>query len=344
MRIGMTLDYHGGFVEAVAELRTLEQAGLDIVLVAEAYTFDAVSQLGYIAAKTDQLRIASGVLPIYSRTPSLIAMTAAGLDYVSGGRFTLGLGVSGPQAIEGFHGVRYDAPIGRTREVVSICRSVWRREPLVHNGRHYQIPLPAGLGKPLKLINHPVRERIPIVLGAIGPKNVALAAEVAEGWLPAFFHPDRAGSVWGDALAEGRSRRPAELGELDVCVSATTSIGNGDHCAALRRARTGLALYIGGMGARTKNFYNDLARRYGYAAEAEHIQNLYLDGKKTEATEAVPEELVRATTLIGTASEVKERLTAYQRAGVTTLLLQLPTEFTPQQRVHTVEKLAELVK
>ena len=181
----MFLNYAGGFSETVAELADFERAGVDIVFVPEAYSFDAVSQLGYIAAKTERMQIASGILPLYSRTPALLAMTAAGLDFVSGGRFTLGLGASGPQVIEGWHGVPYDAPLGRTRETIEICRAVWRRERLEYNGKHYQIPLPegqgTGLGKALKLINHPVRERIPIILAALGPKNVELAAELADG-------------------------------------------------------------------------------------------------------------------------------------------------------------------
>src|SRR5882757_8287710 len=181
MRIGTGISYAGGFADSVADVVELEKAGLDIVFVPEAYSFDAVSQLGYLAAKTSRVRLASGILQIYTRTPSLTAMTAAGLDFVSGGRFTLGLGASGPQVIEGFHGVRYDAPLGRTREVVEICRAVWSREPVDYQGKYYQVPLPAdqgtGLGKPLKLINHPLRPRIPIFLASIGPKNVAMTAE-----------------------------------------------------------------------------------------------------------------------------------------------------------------------
>ncbi|HLU72851.1 MAG TPA: LLM class F420-dependent oxidoreductase, partial [Nonomuraea sp.] len=225
MRIGMTLNYSGGFKETVTALADYEKAGLEIVFVPEAYSFDAVSQLGYIAAVTERLQIASGILPLYSRTPALLAMTAAGLDYVSDGRFTLGLGSSGPQVIEGFHGVPYTAPIGRTREVIEICRKVWRRERLEYQGRHYTLPLPAdqgtGLGKPLKLINHPVRPRIPIVIAAIGPKNVEMAAELAEGWEPIFYVPEKAGDVWGAALAAGKAKRDPELGELDVVAQAS---------------------------------------------------------------------------------------------------------------------------
>jgi F420-dependent oxidoreductase-like protein len=220
MRIGMSLNYAGGFTETVAELADYENAGLDIVFVPEAYSFDAVSQLGFIAARTGRLQIASGILQLYSRTPTLTAMTAAGLDYVSGGRFTLGIGASGPQVIEGWHGVPYDAPVTRTREIIEICRQVWRRERLEYAGRKYTIPLlpgqGTGLGKPLKLINHPVRERIPIVVAAIGPKNVELAAELAEGWEPIFYFPERAAAAWGGALAAGRARRDPSLPPLDV--------------------------------------------------------------------------------------------------------------------------------
>src|SRR5690349_20469439 len=289
MRIGMALNYSGGFKETVAELADYERAGLDIVFVAEAYSFDAVSQMGYIAARTERLQIASGILPIYSRTPALLAMTAAGLDYVSDGRFTLGLGASGPQVIEGFHGVPYTAPLGRTREIIEICRQVWRRERLVHEGKHYTLPLPAGqgtgLGKPLKLINHPVRPRIPIVIAAIGPKNVELAAELAEGWEPIFYLPEQAGQVWGDALAAGRAKRDPALGPLDVIAQAALAMGD-DVSGYLDLGRPMLALYVGGMGAprdKGPNFYFNLVTRYGYGSEAEKIQDAYLSGRKDEA-------------------------------------------------------------
>jgi F420-dependent oxidoreductase-like protein len=345
MRIGTQVSYAGGFAESVAEVVELESAGLDIVFVPEAYSFDAVSQLGFLAAKTERVEIASGILQIYTRTPTLTAMTAAGLDFVSGGRFTLGMGASGPQVIEGFHGVRYDAPLARTREVVEICRQVWRRERVVHDGKHYQIPLPAdrgtGLGKPLKLINHPVRERIPVMLAAIGPKNVALTAEIAEGWEPIFFHPEKAAEVWGPALAEGKAKRDPELGELDVVVGVPVAIGDDvDHL--IDALRPYVALYVGGMGARGKNFYNDLARRYGYEAEAERIQELYLDGKKDEAAAAVPVDLLRAMSLVGPAGYVKERIAAFKEAGATTLHV-TSLEDGRERRVAGIRKLRELI-
>jgi len=344
MRIGMTLNYTGGFKQTVAELADFEKAGLEMVFVAELYSFDAVSQLGYIAAKTERMQIASGILPIYSRTPALLAMTAAGLDYVSDGRFVLGIGASGPQVVEGFHGVPYTAPLGRTREVVEICRKVWRRERLVHEGRYYTLPLPpdqgTGLGKPLKLINHPVRERIPIYIAAIGPKNVELAAEIAEGWIPIFFVPEKAREGWGEALAAGKARRDPELGELEVVVQAMLAIGD-DVGDMVELARPMLALYIGGMGAKGRNFYNDLARRYGYEKEAEQIQDLYLAGRKDEAAALVPRELLELTSLVGPEGLVRERIAAMREAGVTVLNV-TPMANTHAERVRLIERVREL--
>jgi F420-dependent oxidoreductase-like protein len=324
VRIGIQASYSGGFEETAAEIRDMEAAGLDMAMVAEVYTFDAVSQLGYLAAVTERVELISGILPIYSRTPTLTAMTAAGLDFVSGGRFTLGVGASGPQVIEGWHGVPYDAPLQRTREIVEICRQVWRRDRLDHQGKKYTVPLPAdqgtGLGKPLKLINHPVRERIPITIAALGPQNVQLTAEIAEGWQPVFYYPEKADDVWGDALRAGAAKRDPALGPLDVMVSASLAIGD-DVDDRLSWAKPQLALYIGGMGARGKNFYHNLATRYGFGEVADHIQDLYLAGKKEEAIAAVPDELVRNVSLIGPAGFVKERLAAYAEAGVTTMLV-----------------------
>jgi F420-dependent oxidoreductase-like protein len=342
MRVGMMLNYSGGFTETVSELGDFEKAGLQVVFVPEAYSFDAVSQLGFIAARTTTVEIASGILPIYSRTPALTAMTAAGLDFVSGGRFTLGLGASGPQVIEGWHGVPYDAPVGRTRELIEICRMVWRRERLDYHGRHYTLPLDGGtgLGKPLKLINHPVRMSIPIVVAALGPKNVALAAELAEGWQPIFYFPEKAGLTWDAPLAEGKAKRDPQLPPLDVIAEAPVAIG--DDVTHLRDVtRPFFALYIGGMGARGRNFYYDLACRFGYAGEANRIQDAYLSGRKDEAAALVPAELVEKTSLIGPHGYVKERLAAFREAGVTTLNL---TALSPthERRVSDIETIRAL--
>lgn len=345
MRIGLGINYAGGFKEVAAEVADLERAGLDIVFVPEAYSFDAVSALGYLAASTDRVELASGILQLYTRTPTLTAMTAAGLDYVSDGRFTLGLGASGPQVIEGFHGVPYDAPIGRTREVIEICRQVWRRETLKYQGKYYTVPLPpeqgTGLGKPLKLINHPVRERIPILIAALGPKNVELAAELAEGWQPIFYLPEKAQDVWGDALAAGKSKRDPALGDLEVYAGPTLAIG--ENVEPLREfVKPHLALYIGGMGAKGKNFYHTLATRYGYGPQADRIQELYLSGDKEGAAKAVPDELVRDVNLIGTREFVKERVAAFREAGVTTLNV-VPIAGTAAERVKLIEELRGLV-
>jgi F420-dependent oxidoreductase-like protein len=345
MRTGLTLSYSGGFKEAVEQVVELEKVGADIVLVAEGYSYDAVSQLGYLAAKTSTIELGSGVFPIYTRTPSLLAMTAAGLDYVSDGRFQLGIGTSGPQVVEGFHGLAFDAPLGRTREVVEICRQVWRRERVNYNGKHYQVPLPAergtGLGKALQLINHPVRERIPVSIAALGPKNVELTAEIAEGWQPIFFYPEKAQSVWGEALDAGRARRDPTLGPLDVIVGTSLAIGD-DVEDRLEWLKPQLALYIGGMGAKGRNFYHNLATRYGFGEVADWIQELYLSGRKNEAIAAVPDELVRSISLIGPRGFVAERVAAFAEAGVTTLLA-TPVSTDRDESVRYVEALRELL-
>ncbi len=346
MRTGIFLSYAGGFRETVEQVVELEKQGVGIALVPEAYSFDAISQLGYLAAKTSTIELGTGVVPLYTRTPSLLAMTAAGLDYVSDGRFMLGIGTSGPQVMEGFHGVPFDAPLGRTREVVEICRQVWRRERVNHQGKHYQIPLPAdrgtGLGKPLKIINQPVRESIPIAIAALGPKNVELTAEIANGWQPVFFYPERADEVWGDALRAGKAKRDSALGDLDVMVGVSVAIGD-DVEDRLQWAKPQLALYIGGMGAKGRNFYHNVATRYGFGAVADSIQELYLSGKKAEAIAAVPDELVRAVSLIGPRGYVKERVAAFREAGVTTLLA-TPVTADGAEYVSFVEQLQQLLE
>jgi len=345
MRTGVFLSYSGGFRESVEQVVVLEKQGVNLALVAEAYSYDAVSQLGYLAAKTSTIELGSGVFPIYTRTPTLLAMSAAGLDYVSDGRFRLGIGTSGPQVMEGFHGVPFDAPVGRTREVVEICRQVWRREKVSHQGRNYQIPLPpdrgTGLGKALRLINHPVRERIPIHIASLGEQNVALTAEIAEGWQPVFYYPERADRVWGDALRAGTAKRDPALGELDVMVGVSLAIGD-DVEERLNWAKPQLALYIGGMGAKGKNFYHNVATKYGFGDVADRIQELYLSGRKAEAIAAVPDELVRNISLIGPRGYVKERIAAFAEAGVTTLLA-TPVTGDAAEYVDFIEQLQALL-
>jgi F420-dependent oxidoreductase-like protein len=344
MRIGIALDYSRGFHEAVDRVVELEKSGIDVAVVAEAYSYDAVSQLGYLAAKTNTVELASGVFPIYIRTPSLLAMTAAGLDFVSDGRFRLGIGTSGPQVIEGFHGVEFDAPIGRTREIVEICRQVWRRERVQYSGKHYQVPLPAGrgtgLGKALHLINHPVRERIPITIAALGPKNVELTAEIAEGWQPVFYQPEKARSVWGEALAAGTAKRDPALGPLDTMVHASLAIGD-DVDERLAWVKPQLALYLGGMGAKGRNFYHNLATRYGFGQVADQIQELYLSGRKREAIDLVPDKLVRGISLIGPRGFIAERLAAFAESGVTTMLVS-PVAADSAESMRYVREVLEL--
>ena len=343
MKLSMTLNYSGDPVQAAATAADYETAGVDMIWVAELYSFDAVSILGYLAAKTHRMELASGIFPIYSRTPALTASTAAGLDAVSQGRFVLGLGASGPQVIEGWHGVKYDKPLTRTRELIDICRIVWRRERLEYQGDAYTLPLPAdqgtGLGKPLKLINRPVRQDIPIWVASLGHKNVSMTAELADGWLPVFFHPDKARDVWGPDLDEGTAKRSADLGTLQIAAGGAVAI-TGDKSVAdgIRDfARPMTALYVGGMGAKGKNFYNTVCREYGYEKEAEEIQNLYLDGKKKEAEAAVPLELLKMCNLVGPESYVKERIAAFAESGITHLSVRPATK----DPVATIAQLKE---
>jgi F420-dependent oxidoreductase-like protein len=272
-------------------------------------------------------------------------MTAAGLDAVSGGRFVLGLGSSGPQVIEGWHGVPFDKPLTRTREIIDICRLVWKRERVVYNGEAYTFPLPeeqgTGLGKPLKIINHPVRDDIPIYIASLGPKNVQLTAEIADGWLPAFFHPDKARDVFGSDLEIGSKARPADRSPLEIVAGGTVAICDEDSARKIRDlARPMTALYVGGMGAKGKNFYNNVFRRYGYEKEAEEIQNLYLSGKKEEATALVPNDYLEGTAMVGDEGFVRDRIQAYKAAGVTRLSVN-PVGDDPLKLVEKVKAWAD---
>ncbi len=324
----MMVNYAGGFKEAVQRVVELEKAGLDQVWIAEAYSFDAISQVGYLAAKTERVEIGTGIVNVYSRTAALMAMTAAGCDYVSEGRFILGLGASGPQVIEGFHGVPYDKPMVRIKEYIEACRMIWAREQkFEYQGQTVQAPLPAGqgtgLGKPLKLINHPVRADIPVWWASLKGLSVTATAEMANGWLPIMFVPEKYQQVWGPQLKAGLAKRDPALGVLDISAGGMLAIGDdlvGDQQKAiLDVGRPHTALYVGGMGARGKNFYNDICRAYGYEAAADAIQDLYLDGKKDEAAATVPGEWLELSNLVGPAGYIKERIAAYREAGVTVL-------------------------
>ena len=322
MKLSTMLTYSGNPREAADSVAALERAGLDTVWVAEVYGFDSPTLMGYLAARTETVEIGSAILNVYSRTPGVIAQTAAGLDNVSGGRAVLGLGASGPQVIEGWHGVPYEKPLTRTREVVDIVRAALRRETVEYHGKVFDLPLPAdrgmGLGKPLKLLTKPERPAVPIYIAALGEKNVAGAAEYADGWLPFMFAPEKAASVWGESLARGAAKRPDGLAPLEVAAGGMVAVGE-DVKGMLDFARPVFALYIGGMGAKNKNFYNELARRYGYEEEAAKIQDMYLSGHKRDAEAVVPLELLEMCNLVGPESYVRERIEAFREAGVTNL-------------------------
>ncbi len=323
MKLGLSLGYAppgSNPAELVPLAQEAERLGYDSVWAAEAWGTDAVTVLSWIAALTSRIKIGSAIMQIPGRTPANTAMTAATLDLMSGGRFLLGLGTSGPQVVEGWHGEAWGKPLAKTREYVEIVRAALRRQVVEHEGEHYRIPYDGpgatGLGKPLKLMLRPLRADIPIYLAAIGPKNVALAAEIADGWLPIFVAPERFDAAFGASLAGARD---------GFEIAATVNVLVGDDVQALRDAlKPQLALYVGGMGARGKNFYNALVRRYGWEAEAERIQELYLDGHQREAIAAVPDELVDAVALVGPKERIRDRLAAWQETPVTTLVVGSP--------------------
>jgi F420-dependent oxidoreductase-like protein len=333
------------FRDVATRIAEMERAGLDTVLVAEAYSVDSISRVGYLAAVTERLTIGTGIVNVFSRTPTAIAQTAAGCDYVTGGRFVLGLGTSGPQVIEGFHGVPFSKPRSRTLDVIQVVRKTLAREaPLAHRGATITVPLPpdlgTGLGKALKMIDHPVRPSVPIWWASMLGRAVESTAEVADGWMPLMFVPEASGAIWGPALRAGRARRCPELGPLEVVAGGKVAIGESiDVEAAYDAARPTAALYIGGMGARGKNFYNEIVSRAGFADEASKIQDLYLAGHVAEAAAAVPRELLERLHLIGPRSHVAERVAAFADAGVTTLLVE-PLGPDP---VRTIAELRSIV-
>jgi len=320
VKLGLSLGYAPPGTNPADLFPLVEQAeglGFDSVWVAEAWGTDAVSVLGWLAAKTEKIKLGSAIMQIPGRTPANAAMTAATLDLLSNGRFLLGLGTSGPQVVEGWHGQPWGKPLGKTREYVEIVRAALRRDVVEHDGEHYTIPWDGpgatGLGKPLKLMLRPLRAEIPIYLAALGPKNVALAAEIADGWLPIFVAPEHFDAAFGPSLA-------AAPPNFEIAATASVFVGD-DVPALLDALRPYVALYVGGMGAKGRNFYNSLVRRYGWEEEAERIQELYLGGKQREAIAAVPDELVDAVSLIGPKERIAERLEAWRETPVTTLVL-----------------------
>jgi F420-dependent oxidoreductase-like protein len=319
VRLGLNLGYWGaGNDEAnLALAEEADRIGYSVVWAAEAWGSDVVSVLGFLAARTSRIDIGSAVMQIPARTPAMTAMTAATLDTLSGGRFRLGLGVSGPQVSEGWHGVRFDKPLGRTREYVEIVRMALRREKVAYDGEHYRLPLPDGPGKALKMIIHPVRADVPVYLAAVGPKNLELAGEIGDGVLPLFLAPERAGDFL-DPVRAGRARAGKDMAGFDVAPTVPLSVGP-DPVTCAVPIRDYAALYVGGMGSREKNFYNNIARRMGFEAEAREVQDLYLARRHREAAAAVPYEFVDRTSLLGPPERIADRLVELAEAGVTTV-------------------------
>lgn len=319
VRLGLNLGYWGAGNDAanLALAREADTLGYSVVWVAEAYGSDAATVLAWVAAQTSSVDVGSAVLQIPARTPAATAMTAATLDTLSGGRFRLGLGVSGPQVSEGWHGVRFTAPLGRTREYVDIVRAALRREKVRYEGRHFRLPLPDGPGKALALTVHPVRERLPLYLAAIGPKNLELTGEIADGWLPVFFSPEHAEAQLSH-LRTGAERAGRSVGDLDIAPTVPLVPGE-DWRACADAVRGYAALYLGGMGSRDRNFYNRLAVRMGFADAAAEVQERYLAKDYDGARAAVPLEFLDATSLLGPEERIAERMTAFAEAGVTTL-------------------------
>ena len=335
MKLGLSLGYAPpgtNPADLFPLVQEAERLGFDSVWVAEAWGTDAVSVLGWLSGRTERIKLGSAIMQIPGRTPANAAMTAATLDLLSGGRFLLGLGTSGPQVVEGWHGQPWGKPLGKTREYVEIVRAALRREVVAHEGEHYGIPYDGpgatGLGKPLKLMLRPLRAEIPIYLAALGPKNVALASEIADGWLPIFVAPERFDDAFGPSLA-------AAPPGFEIAATASVFVGD-DVPALLDALRPHVALYVGGMGAKGRNFYNSLVRRYGWEEEAERIQELYLAGKQREAIAAVPDELVDAVSLVGPKERIAERLAAWRETPVTTLVL-------GTMQPEALQTLAELV-
>jgi F420-dependent oxidoreductase-like protein len=345
MRLGLHIGYWGIGLTSEDQLALVQEAeslGFDSVWSAEAYGSDAATVLGWLAGQTSKIKLGSGIFQIPGRTPAMTAMTAATIDQLSDGRMLLGIGSSGPQVAEGWHGQPFAKQLQRTREYFEVVRKALAREKLEYHGELYELPIPDGPGKALRMIIGPVQERIPMYLAAIGPKNTALAGEIADGWLPTFFKPEYFAEA-RKLLEEGASKRDGGSLPQDFDIAPMTNIAIDDDVDRARDAmRPLLALYVGGMGSRDRNFYNQLMQRYGFEEAAKEVQDLYLDGKKDEAAAALPAELIDQTSLCGTKDHIKERLEVYRDSGVGTLMIS-PMDFTREGRLQVMRTLAEIV-
>jgi F420-dependent oxidoreductase-like protein len=350
LKLGLNLGYWGigpRGEEATEMVQAVERFGFDSVWSAESYGSDAVSVLAYMAAKTETIQLGAAILQVPARQPAAAAMAGVTIDALSGGRFIFGFGPSGPQVSEGWYGVPYEKPWGRTREYVEIVKRIVAREDrLAYQGKHFTLPLTegegvTGQGKALKLNVHPIRNEIPIYIGAIGRKSVEFAAEVADGWIPIFFSVDEWESTWGEHIETGLMKGGRSREDFSVSPSVQVAI-DGDLDAARGIVKAGLLLYLGGMGSKKTNFYVDLTHRFGFGDAADEVQSLYLDGKREEAYAAIPDELVEATSMIGTEEEVAKRVKAFEDQGVDRMIIS-PVQGTPEERLHTMERMAQLV-
>lgn len=344
LKLGLNLGYWGigpAGEEAAEVVRAAEGLGYESVWAAESYGSDVVSVLAWLAAQTEKINLGAAILQVPARPPAAAAMAGATIDKLSGGRFLFGFGPSGPQVSEGWYGVPYAKPWGRTREYIEVVRKIIAREgPVDHQGEHYQLPLPGGEGKPLKLNFHPLRNEIPVFVGAIGRKSVEMAAEICDGWIPIFFSVNAFEQTWGEHLEAGFAKGGRQRSDLEVSPSLQVAI-DGDLEAAKNVVKAGLVLYFGGMGSRKTNFYVDLAHRFGFGDVADEVQKRFQDGDRAGAFEAMPDEIVEATSLVGTEAEVAERIERFRGAGIDRLICS-PVHVERSQQLHTLERLASL--
>jgi F420-dependent oxidoreductase-like protein len=344
LKLGVNLGYWGigpAGEDAVEVVRAAEGLGYESVWAAESYGSDVVSVLAWLAAQTETINLGAAIMQVPARPPAAAAMAGATIDKLSGGRFLFGFGPSGPQVSEGWYGVPYAKPWGRTREYIEVVREIVARQgPLEHDGAHYALPLPGGEGKPLKLNFHPLRERIPVFVGAIGRKSVEMAAEIADGWIPIFFSVEAFEQTWGEHLEAGFAAGGRQRADLEVSPSLQVAI-DGDLDAAKSVVKAGLVLYFGGMGSRKTNFYVDLAHRFGFGEVADEVQRRFQEGDRGGAFEAMPEEIVEATSLVGTEAEVAERVERFRGAGIDRLIVS-PVHVERAEQLHTLERLAAM--